>query len=173
MSMQQHQPPPIRCEGCDEVIEGVVYFQRTEHGHVPTCAGCAHELARQLWRRLAAEDRREGRRPDRALQLQVEALPDTMQCVVCGREVAWRGAPPSRIVLCSSECQRDRENAPRRVRHGPRVCANPECGKTFTPTRSNARTCSDRCRQRVHRMRVTTTRGELPKPPHTVTGGDA
>jgi hypothetical protein len=30
-------------------------------------------------------------------------------------------------------------------------CENPDCGKTFTASRSDAKFCSSRCRQAVHR----------------------
>jgi hypothetical protein len=44
---------------------------------------------------------------------------------------------------------RERINARRRVEQEPKVCAS--CGATFMPARSDARTCSDRCRQRLRR----------------------
>jgi len=40
----------------------------------------------------------------------------------------------------------------RRVTHEPMVC--PVCDETFTPTRSDAATCPDRCRQRLRRSRL-------------------
>jgi hypothetical protein len=39
----------------------------------------------------------------------------------------------------------------KRKRHRPIICM--ECGKTFTPTRADAVTCSNRCRQRRQRRR--------------------
>lgn len=41
--------------------------------------------------------------------------------------------------------------------HGPleRMCANPECGAMFTPSRRDARTCSRVCRSRVAQRRRT------------------
>jgi hypothetical protein len=54
---------------------------------------------------------------------------------------------------CSIRCYwRDR----RAKLHGhpkPRKCANPKCGKRFTPGRSDARTCSSACRQAEYRRR--------------------
>jgi predicted nucleic acid-binding Zn ribbon protein len=47
--------------------------------------------------------------------------------------------------------QRERQNARRRVTPQPKKCVI--CGKTFTPKRSDARTCSDRCRQVLSRSK--------------------
>jgi hypothetical protein len=53
----------------------------------------------------------------------------------------------------------DARNAARRAeyaaKHGglERACANPECGRTFTPSRRDARTCSRACRGRLACLR--------------------
>jgi hypothetical protein len=45
---------------------------------------------------------------------------------------------------------RNERNADRRrVEHEPRTCI--ECGRAFIPTRADAVTCSNRCRQAQHR----------------------
>jgi predicted nucleic acid-binding Zn ribbon protein len=67
------------------------------------------------------------------------------KCVICGTSVAWYHPQ----AVCSPSCYRELRNQRRRVQHTERPCA--ECGEPFTPARSDARTCSDRCRQRAHR----------------------
>jgi predicted nucleic acid-binding Zn ribbon protein len=47
--------------------------------------------------------------------------------------------------------QRERHNARRRKTPEPKTCT--VCGTTFTPKRRDAKTCSDRCRQRLARSR--------------------
>lgn len=50
-------------------------------------------------------------------------------------------------------------NADRRAEYaaarGPleRTCANPECGRTFTPSRRDAKTCTQKCRSRYSHLR--------------------
>jgi predicted nucleic acid-binding Zn ribbon protein len=57
--------------------------------------------------------------------------------------------------VCCDDCRRcmlnARARARRRVRHEPMNCA--VCGRPFTPKRSDAVTCSNTCRQSLHRQR--------------------
>lgn len=69
-------------------------------------------------------------------------------CVTCGRPIAGFGghANPK---TCSRECSWGRPR--KRVEHQPRACEH--CGSLFTPTRSDARFCSGRCRVAAHRRK--------------------
>ncbi len=51
-----------------------------------------------------------------------------------------------------TEAQREAHNARRRVAPKPKTCT--VCGETFTPGRSDAQTCSARCRQALRRLRL-------------------
>ena len=63
-------------------------------------------------------------------------------------DVTVNGTPKRKLTAA----QRKRHNERRRVTPQPMVCE--VCGKSFTPRRSDARTCSDRCRQRLHRAKL-------------------
>ena len=52
---------------------------------------------------------------------------------------------------CEHQAKLKRNAERRRVQHEPRICIN--CGRSFTPKRADAVTCSNRCRQRVYRSR--------------------
>jgi hypothetical protein len=93
-------------------------------------------------------------------------------CAGCGRGVRidraswhkwWRNSPLTERVCCS-ECRRkaeyQRATERRRVRH--RKLARQECGEMFIPTRADAVTCSNRCRQRAHRKRHKSKSASLP-----------
>jgi hypothetical protein len=78
------------------------------------------------------------------------------RCLNCGRPLRlnpqlWYGAR-----VCCSNCgrlARNKRNAERRrVEHQPIKCA--VCRKPFVPTRSDAVTCSNTCRQAQHRQRT-------------------
>ena len=74
-------------------------------------------------------------------------------CAACGRPVVWLGGDRRRRhVVCSPACRRALRNLLRRVRHEPRVCV--ACYHRFTPSRTDARHCSDACRQRAYRRRL-------------------
>jgi hypothetical protein len=76
-----------------------------------------------------------------------------MRCLGCGQpmriDASVRFGPPR---TCCADCARTAEyranNLRRRVTREPKTC--PECGNQFTPKRSDAVTCSDRCRQARH-----------------------
>jgi len=135
--------PPITCSKCGQEIDGAVYFHRRWYAYMydlredPRCQACAERM-------------------DWSPRNLVDGLPVTLPCEVCGRAVAWMYRPPRRVFVCSDACERERINARRRVRHRPRACES--CGESFIPTRSDAATCSDRCRQRLHRSRIAESR---------------
>jgi hypothetical protein len=83
------------------------------------------------------------------------ALYDPESCEVCGRPVVWVHYPDWRHYRCCSErCARRRYNralalASSRARQ--KVCE--VCGSEFVATRSDAKTCSPKCRQAAYRRR--------------------
>jgi hypothetical protein len=78
---------------------------------------------------------------------------DSGRCEGCGRKViepsrwTWGGR---RIVACSERC---RERA-RRLRPQPAARKCDSCGKSFKPSRVDARYCSSACRQKAYRRRL-------------------
>ena len=71
------------------------------------------------------------------------------KCGWCGR--ALMGAR-----YCCDRCEYEGGKAKRRITPSEKVCI--VCGETFLPKRSDAKTCGDRCRQRLRRHGVTVTR---------------
>jgi predicted nucleic acid-binding Zn ribbon protein len=79
------------------------------------------------------------------------------RCEACGRPLrvdrhrVWYHSQR----VCCDDCRRAMLNARarvrRRVRHEPMHCA--VCGRSFTPKRNDAVTCSNTCRQKLHRQR--------------------
>jgi hypothetical protein len=80
------------------------------------------------------------------------------RCEACGRPLrvnrdrAWYHTER----VCCDDCRRSmlnaRARARRRVRHEQIDCA--VCGELFTPKCNDAVTCSNRCRQKLHRQRA-------------------
>jgi hypothetical protein len=56
------------------------------------------------------------------------------------------------VYHCSTACYWRRRRARLRVAPKPRKCAT--CRKTFTPQRSDAKTCGSACRQMLYRRRL-------------------
>ena len=108
---------------------------------VPTCITCWLDL--DDWRR--------------------RRLREIIRCLGCGRPMRpWfrygsqRGAKGRREWLtccaaCFAKVEREHDRERRRVHHRPTVCS--VCEQEFTPTRSDQVTCSNRCRQKLHRQR--------------------
>jgi hypothetical protein len=138
---------PMVCETCERPIAGPVYFAR-KYG-TPLCGDCAVELS---WQRYLKACEMLEREPDDREEYVARAggLPSASRCEVCDREVAWLIWRQVRIVVCSSACDRERRNARRRVAPSEKFCES--CGERFVPKRSDARTCSARCRKRLSRM---------------------
>jgi predicted nucleic acid-binding Zn ribbon protein len=77
------------------------------------------------------------------------------RCLKCRRPIRIYYAAGLAAQTCCADCERraryDRNNLRRRVFHRRIAC--PVCWRTFVPTRSDARTCSARCRAALHRQR--------------------
>jgi hypothetical protein len=82
-------------------------------------------------------------------------------CEVCGEPFVSRERAVHSIHVCSKACCRARHNAVsaataraayRPVTNDPRSCT--VCGTAFVPKRSDAKTCSPRCRTAAHRART-------------------
>lgn len=139
----------IECVICKQAIAGVVYFGRIGR---PVCADCAIEVK---WQGLLASYARFDRDPpDRDENMPALRLPTTSHCEACGRSMAWLNWRLATVTACSWECRWERDKAQRRVVHEQKTCE--ACGEMFTPKRSDARTCSDRCRKRLQRSRIST-----------------
>jgi hypothetical protein len=80
-------------------------------------------------------------------------------CEGCGRKIGACEPEPllsgAYLRTCCEACKRlldlKRSRERRRLVPEPMVCI--QCGKTFTPKRADAVTCSNRCRQAQHRRR--------------------
>jgi hypothetical protein len=136
---------------------------------VPICLACwLSELASPWWHlpglrqrghdRIYIHDDKEVRR------LRCEGCERPLRVVVPKERRWWRRGwtlPASshgltlRERCCCETCLHKatlkRANERRRVRHTERACA--VCGEMFVPTQSTAKTCSNRCRQQLHRNR--------------------
>ena len=81
------------------------------------------------------------------------------RCEGCGRPMRVVARLYRRLTLrercCCAQCLHKatlrRANQRRRVRHHEMACE--VCGTMFVPRQSTARTCSNRCRQKLHRQR--------------------
>ena len=74
------------------------------------------------------------------------------RCLNCQRLIRIHGRSLNAQVCCTSckhAMKNQRNNLRRRVEHARMVCV--ECGRSFTPKRADAKTCSNRCRQAQHR----------------------
>jgi predicted nucleic acid-binding Zn ribbon protein len=145
-------PVEYECGVCEQPIEGVVYFASSYY-HRPICGACARLAKRRKLVDWYATFRPDEEPPAQDADVPALKLPSSEECEVCGRKIAWLVWRQSRLVVCSYRCRSERENAKRRVGpYEPRACA--VCGEPFTPKRSDAKTCSDRCRQKLRRARL-------------------
>jgi hypothetical protein len=136
-----------------------------DHEADVACTGCVFpkwvelhtEPVKQAWREAVAKLLRGERRFGYRYGLKV-GLHD---CAACGRSFicrhpAWRydWAAEDKVphqVYCCQDCRREGVNARRRVDHDTRPCD--ACGERYTPTRSDGRYCTPRCRQAAYRAR--------------------
>ena len=156
------------CATCGEPIVGVVYHVEPSYVR-PLCGDCL--VLDRAARQSGSSDRSgyvsaAGMTQGRDDPADDDPVPDSEPCVVCGRPMAFDcWVAPWVNKLCSLACQRERRNARRRVVHQPRLCDG--CGESFTPTRSDARFCSNACRQRAYRERH---RERAPESPYAAAG---
>ena len=166
-------PESFTCIKCKKEIEGTIAFwwepdaDWRQRALVPWCESCFVET-RTDQARERFEDAKEtggrdffGRRvpdPDAKGFDPLEEIShyDPAPCAGCGRIIRWSYAarPTSREnagSYCSAACQYEASKAARRVKPSQRKCK--VCGKTFTPKRSDAKTCTDRCRQALRRRK--------------------
>jgi hypothetical protein len=82
-----------------------------------------------------------------------------LRCEGCGRPLRVESKRGRRLplrercccALCLHKATLKRANERRRVRHAPIACV--VCRKKFVPKQSTAKTCSNKCRQALHRRR--------------------
>jgi hypothetical protein len=67
-----------------------------------------------------------------------------VRCVACPRTVIIIETRTAHV--CSDECNRERRNMSRRVKHDEVECADRFCKERFVPRRSDHVHCSDACR---------------------------
>jgi len=78
-----------------------------------------------------------------------ELMARRRECRAAGVK-AWREANPEAVDAYNADRRRDYAEARGSLE---RECANPDCGRTFTPSRKDAKTCSQRCRDRLAYLR--------------------
>jgi hypothetical protein len=128
-------------------------WHRPRHRRFPICIDCwLDRIAATYWRYS-------DRYLDRGVDYQ------RLRCASCGRPMRVRlkrWHPYLAEQVCCSDCARKLANARartrRRVQHEQEVCE--ACGKSFVPKRSDAKTCSNACRQRLHRERHRLSEGQ-------------
>jgi hypothetical protein len=94
------------------------------------------------------------------------------RCLNCSRPLriwftpGYERRPGRNARTCCEDCERlaknKRNKLRRRVKHQPVTCI--KCGRSFTPTRDDALTCSNRCRQALHRERARVELGDSSYP---------
>ena len=154
-------PDSFTCEHCGETVEETVVFAsvawRDEKVWCDPCfAEAQTEKDRSYIERYGDGPTMLGRPPanpdlegyDPFNRRDFEPKP----CGHCGRSIRW-GWPYG---FCCERCAYEDEKASRRVERTEVSCE--VCGEPFTPKRRDAKTCSDRCRQRKRRERVTAAR---------------
>jgi hypothetical protein len=135
-------PPAVTCFACHKPTTGELWVRpdhRGEHEWEPTyfCEGCAHIP-------IPSEH------GDFTYTI-ADGTDDPADCGWCGRRfharAHWR-------IYCTSTCG-DRAKAARyRDAHRPEpTSVTCPCGRSFTPARTDARYCSNACRQRAYRQR--------------------
>jgi hypothetical protein len=90
----------------------------------------------------------------------LKMIPHRSDCANCGRSVYFVSGyedPPKSRVYCCNDCKkadRNRRKSGSSRRVGPRTFNCEVCGEEFTSTRSDAKTCSSKCRQKAYRKRT-------------------
>ncbi len=160
-------PETFVCAGCEKPIEGTVCFwwtklyPRPRYPEATWCEPCWADMR-------TAEGRRMYERYGESPTILGTTFPDpdangydpfaqigeygARPCGHCGRSIRWGIG----YRFCCGHCMHEARKAGRRVGRAERQCE--VCNEVFVPKRADARTCSDRCRQRKRRGRVTGNR---------------
>jgi hypothetical protein len=134
-------PPPVPCLACKRPTAGELWVRPPlQYGDDPVyfCERCAHipiPSSHGDWTYTIAQ----------GLDLEDD-------CYQCGRRFHYDVR--ARRIYCSHICAARSKAQSYRDAHRPdnaRVCA--VCGQPFTPPRSDAKTCSNACRQKAYRDR--------------------
>jgi hypothetical protein len=129
------------------------------HLHVPICVTCwLIGIEREARERVERPFFRKEYRCDRHVHeaAGVRGL-RRLRCLGCRRPMRLHVGSKLHLKdqVCCADCDRmrikRRDSERRRVRHDEITCE--VCGDLFTQARSDAKTCSNRCRQRLHRRR--------------------
>jgi uncharacterized OB-fold protein len=139
-AMRAAKHPHIECTNCGHVLgprQVVVMirrrYERYRHAWFPYCLRCV---------------------PGSDIDTE-----RTQPCLVCGREIRYASYSwaTSHNGTCSYQCAYRHKIAQqcerKRVHHDPTKCT--VCGGRFVPSRSDARTCSNACRQKLYRQTQT------------------
>jgi hypothetical protein len=127
--------------------------------HAAACRDCGEELHRRV-------DATEAQTPAYNYPNRVWRNSVCRPCPMCQRHVhlmgAWLPWNHERSALCSNRCRNRVYGARFRERHPrprkPGVIAQCQvCGRNFAPKRSDAKTCSNACRQKSYRKRTGVT----------------
>lgn len=116
--------------------DGATIFGMPKHRQVRGCAACAKDT--WTYRFLSKGYGSAYRMPCKRERCERE--------VVLLRSLSQ--ASPERRYYCSDQCQQLNSD---KLKNRTRRCQ--QCGATFTPKRSDSKTCSSRCRQKAYRDR--------------------
>ena len=125
------------------------YIAGPQHRSDPvwTCFECTRSAPiRRMWteviHRVTGDD-------DYSISKFIEERFVRRSCDHCERPMLLPDWSNHDVIYCSKQCRWSAQNARRAV--APYVHTCEWCGEEFTSTRSDARTCSDKCRQRPRR----------------------
>jgi predicted nucleic acid-binding Zn ribbon protein len=148
------------CSECGAEIGDTVYRYKPllEYGQYrrmpttnadPTCEACAPDWLPKLENRV----------------YKIHMYSHRMACELCARGVVFVSAsknPPRVRVFCSENCRNVHKENKRKARTtGPHKEACGVCGGEFIAKRSDAKTCSPACRQKLYRRRLQASVGAV------------
>jgi hypothetical protein len=122
---------------------GTTYRYRETTDQPPICVDCAPDWLPVLSNRV----------------YKLRVISHTAPCENCGRSVYFvsgNETTPQRVYCCE-DCKREARAARKsgqRRRVGPQTFTCEVCGESFEARRSDAKTCSSKCRQKAYRKRT-------------------